>query len=319
MSRQYIKKNTNQILKITVSCLFISFLAFKIDWNEIISSLKNVDLKLYLLSTFIAFLTIPVVASKYYLLLKNTSIDTSISKLIKYNIIGRFYSLFLPSGITQETVRWYKVTKNKQGRALFLAITVYDRSIFIFLMILAGTITLFFHSSNHEIITLRTYLLPVISLLLTVTAVIILYFSYPSLQLMVISLLKRFSVHHKIWGKLVILFEKFSLNKPLASFAFIFTFTILVLLLSFCRFFFMSQAFSLSLSFIDIVWISSLVTLLQSLPISVGGIGVREGALAYIFTLYKLPPEHGVIIGILLFSQFLFIAVIGGVMEWAEH
>ncbi|MDY6832174.1 MAG: UPF0104 family protein, partial [Thermodesulfobacteriota bacterium] len=69
------------------------------------------------------------------------------------------------------------------------------------------------------------------------------------------------------------------------------------------------------LGFLDVAWISSLVFLLQLLPVSLAGIGVREGAFAYMFIQVGLPPEQGVAVGVLFFSQFLLVAALGGVLE----
>ena len=63
----------------------------------------------------------------------------------------------------------------------------------------------------------------------------------------------------------------------------------------------------------------SLVLLLQTLPLSLAGIGLREGAYAYLFRLYKLPPENGVLIGVLFFSQMLKMAAGGGGFELMER
>ena len=59
----------------------------------------------------------------------------------------------------------------------------------------------------------------------------------------------------------------------------------------------------------------SLVLLLQMLPLSFAGIGIREGAYAYLFSLYGLAPEAGVLIGLLFFSQMLILAGLGGVLQ----
>ena len=63
----------------------------------------------------------------------------------------------------------------------------------------------------------------------------------------------------------------------------------------------------------------SLVLLLQTIPVSFAGIGVREGAYAYLFTVFGLAPEKGVLIGIVFFSQMLILAGIGGLLELFEH
>jgi hypothetical protein len=75
---------------------------------------------------------------------------------------------------------------------------------------------------------------------------------------------------------------------------------------------------SLPLGFMDVAWMSSLAFLLQILPVSLAGLGVREGAFAYMFTKIGLPPEQGVAVGLLFFSQFLLLAAIGGVLEFLE-
>ena len=75
-------------------------------------------------------------------------------------------------------------------------------------------------------------------------------------------------------------------------------------------------ATALPLNVLDVAWMGSLVLLLQTIPISFAGIGVREGAYAYLFTLFNLPPEAGVLIGILFFSQMLIMAFAGGALEF---
>ena len=77
----------------------------------------------------------------------------------------------------------------------------------------------------------------------------------------------------------------------------------------------LTKAAALPLNPIDILWMGSLVLMLQTLPISFAGIGLREGAYAYLFTLYDLTPEKGVLIGVLFFSQMLIMAFVGGVFE----
>lgn len=70
---------------------------------------------------------------------------------------------------------------------------------------------------------------------------------------------------------------------------------------------------------IDAAWMGSLVLLLQVMPVSIAGIGIREGAYAYLFALCGLPSEKGVLIGILFFTQMLIVALIGGILEIIEN
>ena len=66
--------------------------------------------------------------------------------------------------------------------------------------------------------------------------------------------------------------------------------------------FFLFKALDLPLNLIDVVWMASLVLILQGLPVSIAGLGIREGAYGFLFTLFALPSEKGVLIGILFFT-----------------
>ena len=85
--------------------------------------------------------------------------------------------------------------------------------------------------------------------------------------------------------------------------------------------FFLARVYSLFLSlqiplnFLDVTWMASLVLLVQHVPISFEGLGVRETAYAYLFKIQGLPPETGALIGILFFSQMLLMSLIGGAFE----
>ena len=68
----------------------------------------------------------------------------------------------------------------------------------------------------------------------------------------------------------------------------------------------------------DVTWMGSIVLLLQILPISFAGIGVREGAYAFLFTLFDMPSEKGILIGILFFTQMVIFAIIGAILNFFE-
>ena len=74
----------------------------------------------------------------------------------------------------------------------------------------------------------------------------------------------------------------------------------------------------LFLGIAEAAWMGSLVLLLQVLPISFAGLGVREGAYAYLFPLFGLSAEKGFLMGVLFFIHILIFAVIGAVLNLFE-
>jgi uncharacterized membrane protein YbhN (UPF0104 family) len=277
-----------------------------------------VDLFLYILSTVFVILANFIVAGKYYILLKDSSIEHSVLFLAKINFITRFYELFLPAAAGQ-AIRWIKVTRNQNGRVFFLAAILFERLTFLLVLMLCGTIPLFLYKSMPEVTVLKIRLIPWILLGLGLLAILFSFFLFAPMR----SFLKSFA--YRICGRLrgkvdmAALIENFALaNMPASSYGYIFGLSIVWQFFFIGRLFTLILAASLPLNWVDITWIGSLVLLLQSLPISFAGIGLREGAYAYLFSLFHLPPENGILIGILFFSQMLMMALVGVVLEWTE-
>jgi len=316
MNKRYLKI----ILRIVISCLFIGYLFFKVDVSSVAAIMSIIDVGLYVISTLVAVFSGFIIAGKYYFLIKGSEIKHSLASLVKINFIARFYALFLPSAVGREVVRWIKVTHNKNGKAQFLASIVFERLTFLFVLLFCGIIPLFFYESNPEIEILRMRVLPIAAVGICLVSAFILLFIFAPIGDLIQSMAK--STLQRIRPKLDVdaFFENHNLKKMNANmFASTLILSILWQIFFICRLLVLFKASSVPLGIMDITWIGSMVLLLQTIPISFAGIGLREGAYAYLFTLFNLAPEKGVLIGILFFSQMLIIAFVGGILEFLEH
>ncbi len=64
-----------------------------------------------------------------------------------------------------------------------------------------------------------------------------------------------------------------------------------------------------------VVWITSIVTLIQLIPITVSGLGVREGALFFLLSKYDIPGSEALALAFLLFAIATMISLVGGILE----
>jgi len=85
--------------------------------------------------------------------------------------------------------------------------------------------------------------------------------------------------------------------------------------LNFLRFYLVFVALRVNLPPITILWISMLVLLALSVPISIGGIGVREAGFAWLLTLYGIEPERGMLLGGIISIQFFLNVWIGAILN----
>jgi uncharacterized membrane protein YbhN (UPF0104 family) len=171
-----------------------------------------------------------------------------------------------------------------------------------------------------EITVLKTRLMPWIFISIGTIFLSLSFYFFAPLRLRVESLTRRISAS---------ILQKFDVNSFLKNFSLqniktsscviIFGLSLIWQLFFLSRLSALMAAASLPLTLVDVAWMGSLVLLLQTLPISFAGIGLREGAYAYLFSLYKLPPEKGILIGVLFFSQMLIMASVGGIFEFLDR
>jgi hypothetical protein len=306
--------------KLFISCFFVGYLCIKVNVTAIAVALESVDFIFYLLSTLIAVASTFFIAGKYYILIRQSPINHSLLSLIKINFISRFYALFLPSAVGREFIRWIKITRNQGGRSFFLACILFERLTSIVVLLLCGTIPLLMHRTMPAIVVLKWRLLPWVVLALMLCFLLLTVYVSAAVRSGVQSIVVRMLGRYANRFKFASFFENFSLTNIKASYyCGIIGLSLVWMIFYVARLAALIKATDLPLNTVDIAWMGSLVLLLQTLPLSLAGIGLREGAYAYLFMLFKLPPENGVLIGVLFFSQMLIMAAVGGVLELMER
>lgn len=278
------------------------------------SGFSGVHLMDYLISTGFAVTVSCILAGKYHILIKNSIIIKSYGELLKINFISRFYALFLPSAVGRETARWYQVTKNKTGRSFFFFTIIYERMTSFFFILVFGTFPFYIQPAYPESVEkLVAKLLPLLVPMMGIVLIFLIFYTYRMPRLRFKAILDRIFP-----AKIIAMVCK----KIPEGHVTVNTFLLMMLLsltgqlLFILRYYFLFNALDLPLSFIDAAWITSVILMLQILPVSFAGLGIREGALAYIFVLLNLSPENGVVVGILFFSQMLTLAGCGAILNF---
>lgn len=78
---------------------------------------------------------------------------------------------------------------------------------------------------------------------------------------------------------------------------------------------FFARACGIDLSFVTIAWMEAATAILVLLPISLSGLGVREGALVLMSARFGVPAPLALTWSLLIFAGIVCIAAIGGLLE----
>ena len=305
------------IIKIVISFIFIAYIILKIDLGLLAESVSSVRLTYYFISFAILIINSLVLAQKYKIVMRPSGIYQPLTELVKINFICRFYSMFLTTAVGQSVIRWHLSTKHQAGRIKFITVMVFERSTFFFALFSAVLIS-FMAESGLNINIISGYIYPLLVIGLLILMLFYIYLNYSPLYHLINGILpdsKKFDDNILI-TYLYGFIETFSMYHKqikalVGSLGLAFMWHFLFLL----RVYILIFSIQVQLGFMDIMWMASLVLLIQILPISLNGIGLREAAYAFLFRIKDLPPEAGVLLGILLFSQMFFMSVIGGVVH----
>jgi len=304
-------------IKIIVSLLFLGYVFFRVDVRQVFSSLSSVEPMWYVLSLLVPILNSFVLALKYKIVMRPSGIYQPVLRLLQINLMCRFYSMFLTTAIGQGVIRWHLSTKNQEGRLKFLAVMFFERSTFLFALCLAFALSvLLLPDTRAQDITDSIYPFVIAGL----SGLLLFYFflNYAPLYQAANRFLssQRTKSSNVLISKLSELVSTFSMyyNRRallLSSLCFAIVWQLLFLL----RMYLLIISLQVPLSLVHLVWMASLVSLLCALPISLDGIGLRETAYALLFTTLDLPPEQGVLTGVLCLSHMLFMSAIGGLLH----
>lgn len=83
-------------------------------------------------------------------------------------------------------------------------------------------------------------------------------------------------------------------------------------------YFFLAQALGLELSLVTVGWIRSLMMVATMAPVTVSGLGLREGASLLLLSRYGIAAERIVAFSLSVFGVTLVIGLLGGVLEMAR-
>jgi uncharacterized membrane protein YbhN (UPF0104 family) len=264
-------------IKLIIKIAFIS-IAFWIIFHKLnITELKKIELKepFWLLIAFITFNLSQIISAKrVHTYLENINITPSFKYQLMLYYIGMFYNILIPGGIGGDGYKAYKFEKlfNK-GYKLIIKSLLIDRISGLFAIFILLSILLFFSSFSS--------------------------FLFFAVLLLTISPFILYLIHN-------FFFIEF---KP--SFYKNLFYSIIIQFLQVLTFIFILFSFKINYHLIDFSILFLISSIISVIPISIGGVGLRELTFLYGLEFLHLNPTNGVIVAFLFFVISLISSSIG--------
>jgi uncharacterized protein (TIRG00374 family) len=300
-----------QLAKVTVSVGLIVFLLVKLSPARLLSHLERVRPEQLIVSTLIFFVSVVMGAGQWHLLLKAGGIVLPFAKTFKVYFVGIFFNNFLPAGVGGDVVKVYDVSRIGNDPYQVFAVTVLDRVVGIAGLCVLALVASFVLLAGPGLNSLYLYIVIFAGCVAPVCALI---------------MNKRLSRGvRRLFGKITLwglggrfdtifrhLGEYRRLRMLLAQL------TVLAMAVQFLRVVthvLVAQSLGIAvtrLNFVQFFVFVPLLSLLMILPISINGLGVREGAGILLFTQIGFSKEQALLMELITYAIMVVVSMLGG-------
>ena len=296
------------LVKLTVSSLLLGILFWRVDRAAFLRSLQTLPLSLLLGCGALYVLGYLISIVRWQRLLRAEGIHLDLWRLGLVYFEGAFFNLFLPTVIGGDIVRGYLIYKMTSGHDASIASILVDRLAgFAALMLIAVmALTLAYGTLNDPQVALA--ILTVVACFTGVMLVLLNGWLTTRVSA-VVSLIGLARFQAKLHG-LVDALQRYRRHHRALAQAFVLS--VLLQALIIVTYYLIGVGLHLDVPLLYFFLFVPLITALSMLPVSVAGLGVREGGVIYFFGKVGVDAATALGMSLVWFSLTLLVSSLGG-------
>lgn len=308
-----IKKILTQRIKIAIKLIIgfslLSYLFIKLDIELTTELLLKINPWIFLLSFALALSRNIFGSFRWKILLNSKNYNPSILSLTKYYFIGIYFNFFLPTVVGGDIARGYCLHSHGVRKKDIISSIIIERVMGIVVLVFLSLFSLFSLSLSFNLINNQTKIMVIT---LGIFSIILLFF-YKKADVFLRKILPCVIISKLHWVNNLIQNTK-DYGKTPDVLIYCFLFTILFQIFGVFSTYLISSSLGYSIKFIYFLMLLPIVWIISMIPISINGLGVREGAFILLFTKIGMTKEMAMAISILVLLQAVAQGVIGGIL-----
>ena len=301
------KKTVFFAIKFTLTVGLLVFFLYRTNIKEIFASIQCLSLYMIPLALFLNFISIIIISYKWKTLLQNHSLLF----LIKYNIIATFYSIVLPGQLSGDVVKSYMLSKiGSEPHKIFASVFVDKVTGLISLIVVAVWGMLFTVLVVPKVLSysMFTLLALFVILLMSMRSV----FVYDFIAKIIFYISNKAMFTKSVCNHILQFIDEWRIYLQKTNILAVNVLLGIVyhVLIAFV-YFILSNNIGITVSFFDWCWIYGLLSVVLLLPISIAGIGLREGTLIPLLALFYISNEKAIALSFILAGFGALLAISG--------
>lgn len=298
------------LIKVCFSSTLMFLLYRKIPLEEMKVVLASLDYFYFLPICLLLFVNTLLSALKWRLFLSADGVDIPLATLTMTYLIGSFYNLFLPSNIGGDSYRIYDIAQKSSDSVRSAASVFADRfSGFLALVSLSLVSSILV---AHEFNNLFFFLAPFVIFLIMLAVLIGLAKEKPVRALLSLTRLNRFPFLVKLTEKFFLSFQCYGADRKLLAqvmlISFVFQLSVILIVQL------LALSLQTSVAFFYFSAFVPLITLMEALPVSVFGLGLRDMGYVFFFGWVGMTDVQTRSLALLFLGTSVGYSLIGGVV-----
>jgi uncharacterized protein (TIRG00374 family) len=300
------------VVRIVLSITLLIALLLLVDRDSLLQAFVEMDARLFFAGFFVYVCSVGVWSFRWLLIIRAAGESVSYIRVFLTTLVGIFFSQFLPAMVGTDVARMVELSDEAGTNARIVSTVLLDRLIGLISLVVMALVALFFsyqitggQDSSIAIMTVGAF-----------AALIVGWFVFFNRQLM-----RRFNWIFKLpfAGRVETsirnLYESlhYLQNQPRLLVSAL-SVSFLMQIIEIGSIVFIARALNIQIPIVDFFIFIPLIWIVTTIPISISGLGLREGAFAVFFGQVGVPSFDAVALSLLYYAHHLILGVVGGLV-----
>jgi uncharacterized protein (TIRG00374 family) len=301
-----IKKIAILIAKLSVSTVFFYFLLSKIGIQTIINNIRMLSPGAFIAAVGIYIAATYLSSRRWNLLIPQ---DMKTKRLFSLYMIGSFFNTYMPGIIGGDAVKAYYLSKvlkenNSTSHTPYSSLSIAIASVFMdryigFSALLAISIIAFPFGFKYLEVTHVKWVMPMVLVAFISGSIIVFKFRLGERVKFISRIYEYFQIYSRENG---VLFKAF-------------LYSVVIQMSGIIAIYILSKGISLNISFLSLVIFVPIIILISFIPVSISGIGLREGSFVIFLGTIGVPSDLAMTLSIVWFLSVV-VASLWGLFEY---
>ena len=293
----------------------IALVVMKSDAHGLIEALRNTRVAYLPIAVAASFVVMWLMAYRWRAILAARGLYFKTRRLFVYYLIGAFFTSFVPGGgVSGDVARLIYVDREAHNKALVLSTLVYERLIGVFTLLLIGLAATLMTRAGGQTDPMIYASEAILTLAFIVTATLMSGYFSSRLARLIRAIGRRIRMVRAAEAAARTLESLSELRRDGALLLRTSIISVLIRIVWSLGCYVVAWAMGLPLGLLTLFAFISLVDLVRLMPISVGGLGVREWAVIVLFATLGITREQALTFSILAFAPVYLNAIVGGIL-----